>query len=88
MFPNCRLLMKSLTGGRLTDPLIFYSDHMREGCDVTGKMYQAPVTFHDVAACFSAQEWSLLGDWQKELYRTVMREIHTTLQAMGKRGCV
>ncbi|KAM4693978.1 uncharacterized protein O3C94_004444 [Discoglossus pictus] len=41
------------------------------------------VTFHDVAACFSAEEWGLLEDWQKELYRNVMREIHSALQAMG-----
>ncbi|XP_053565394.1 uncharacterized protein LOC128655852 [Bombina bombina] len=41
------------------------------------------VTFHDVAACFSAEEWRQLKDWQKELYRNVMREIHSALQAMG-----
>ncbi|KAM4606830.1 zinc finger protein 777-like [Discoglossus pictus] len=44
---------------------------------------RALVTFHDVAACFSAEEWGLLEDWQKELYRNVMREIHSALQAMG-----
>ncbi|XP_053565385.1 zinc finger protein 300 isoform X2 [Bombina bombina] len=46
-------------------------------------MYQMSVTFHDVAACFSAEEWRQLEDWQKELYRNVMREIHSALQAMG-----
>ncbi|XP_053566937.1 uncharacterized protein LOC128656803 [Bombina bombina] len=43
----------------------------------------ALVTFHDVAACFSSEEWRHLEDWQKELYRNVMREIHSALQAMG-----
>ncbi|KAM9315558.1 uncharacterized protein PAF06_006533 [Gastrophryne carolinensis] len=46
-------------------------------------MYQVSVTFHDVAACFSAEEWGMLGDWQKELYKKVMMEIHHTLQGMG-----
>ncbi|XP_068135929.1 uncharacterized protein [Hyperolius riggenbachi] len=41
------------------------------------------VTFHDVAACFSAVEWNGLEDWQKELYKNVMREIHSALEAMG-----
>ncbi|KAM8953509.1 zinc finger protein 783-like [Pelodytes ibericus] len=44
---------------------------------------RALVTFHDVAACFSTEEWGLLEDWQKELYRNVMREIHAALLAMG-----
>ncbi|KAM4695487.1 zinc finger protein 10-like [Discoglossus pictus] len=50
---------------------------------MSAHMYQVSVTFHDVAACFSAEEWGLLEDWQKELYRNVMREIHSALQAMG-----
>ncbi|XP_056419652.1 uncharacterized protein LOC130361109 [Hyla sarda] len=41
------------------------------------------VTFHDVAAYFSANEWRRLEDWQKELYRNVMREIHAALEGMG-----
>ncbi|KAM8953340.1 uncharacterized protein RCH25_044184 [Pelodytes ibericus] len=44
---------------------------------------QVSVTFHDVAACFSTEEWGLLEDWQKELYRNVMREIHAALLALG-----
>ncbi|KAM4771281.1 uncharacterized protein WCC33_003136 [Rhinophrynus dorsalis] len=44
---------------------------------------QVSVTFHDVAACFSSEEWGQLEDWQKELYKSVMREIHSALQAMG-----
>uniref|UniRef100_A0A8C5MI91 KRAB domain-containing protein n=1 Tax=Leptobrachium leishanense TaxID=445787 RepID=A0A8C5MI91_9ANUR len=48
---------------------------------------QSSVTFHDVAACFSVEEWGSLEEWQKELYRNVMREIHTALRALGKRLC-
>ncbi|KAE8605869.1 hypothetical protein XENTR_v10015355 [Xenopus tropicalis] len=56
---------------------------MREAPSMSEQLYQVSVTFHDVAACFSAEEWAGLQDWQKELYRNVMREIHTALQAMG-----
>ncbi|XP_072000016.1 uncharacterized protein [Engystomops pustulosus] len=45
--------------------------------------YPMPVTFHDVAACFSTEEWAGLEDWQKELYKKVMLEIHSALEAMG-----
>lgn len=44
---------------------------------------RALVTFHDVSACFSAKEWGALEDWQKELYKNVMREIHAALLSMG-----
>ncbi|MEE6518391.1 hypothetical protein FKM82_029389 [Ascaphus truei] len=50
---------------------------------MSAQMYQVSVTFHDVAACFSAEEWGLLEDWQKEVYRNVMTEIHSAMQAMG-----
>ncbi|XP_063771007.1 uncharacterized protein LOC134908811 [Pseudophryne corroboree] len=44
---------------------------------------QGSVMFQDVAASFSPEEWGVLEDWQKELYKNVMREIHSALQAMG-----
>ncbi|XP_072263446.1 zinc finger protein 777-like [Pyxicephalus adspersus] len=44
---------------------------------------RALVTFHDVSACFSAKEWGTLEDWQKEMYKNVMREIHAALLSMG-----
>ncbi|XP_069464096.1 zinc finger protein 124 isoform X5 [Ambystoma mexicanum] len=44
---------------------------------------KVPVSFRDVAACFSEEEWSLLHVWQKELYRTVMNEIHQALISLG-----
>ncbi|XP_078500166.1 uncharacterized protein LOC144755272 isoform X2 [Lissotriton helveticus] len=44
---------------------------------------QAPVTFCDVVACFSEEEWTLLHHWQKELYNNVMQEINQALSSLG-----
>ncbi|XP_069093065.1 zinc finger protein 436-like isoform X1 [Pleurodeles waltl] len=41
------------------------------------------VTFQDVAACFSEEEWKLLHEWQKELYKNVMNDIHQALVSLG-----
>ncbi|KAJ1081582.1 hypothetical protein NDU88_001761 [Pleurodeles waltl] len=41
------------------------------------------ITFKDVAACFSEDEWALLEEWQKELFRHVMMEIHGVLNSLG-----
>ncbi|XP_069506430.1 zinc finger protein 583-like isoform X2 [Ambystoma mexicanum] len=37
------------------------------------------VTFHDTYAYFPEEEWKHLQEWQKELYRNVMKEIHQAL---------
>ncbi|XP_069468157.1 zinc finger protein 793-like isoform X1 [Ambystoma mexicanum] len=39
------------------------------------------VTFQD--ALFCDEEWKLLQDWQKELYKSVMKEIHQALISLG-----
>ncbi|XP_069468160.1 zinc finger protein 765-like isoform X2 [Ambystoma mexicanum] len=41
------------------------------------------VSSHDASACFSDEEWKLLQDWQKELYKNVMKEIHQALISLG-----
>ncbi|XP_069093156.1 RB-associated KRAB zinc finger protein-like isoform X1 [Pleurodeles waltl] len=41
------------------------------------------MTFRDVAACFSKEEWKLLDEWQNELYRNVMKEIQQVLTSLG-----
>ncbi|XP_078532617.1 uncharacterized protein LOC144818763 [Lissotriton helveticus] len=41
------------------------------------------VSFHDVSDYFSEEEWKLLHDWQKNLYKNVMKEIHHALLSLG-----
>ncbi|KAM4040668.1 uncharacterized protein ACNLHF_011937 isoform 2-T3 [Anomaloglossus baeobatrachus] len=43
------------------------------------------VTFHDVAACFQEEDWDVMEEWQRELYRNSMKEIHRVLQDLGYR---
>ncbi|XP_069482326.1 uncharacterized protein [Ambystoma mexicanum] len=47
------------------------------------RLQKVPATFCDVAACFSVEERKLLHEWQKELYRNVMKEIHQALSLLG-----
>ncbi|XP_069469840.1 zinc finger protein 189-like isoform X2 [Ambystoma mexicanum] len=42
-----------------------------------------PFKLHDVRGCFSEEEWRLLHEWQKELYKNVMKEIHQALISLG-----
>ncbi|XP_078511861.1 uncharacterized protein LOC144770919 isoform X2 [Lissotriton helveticus] len=44
---------------------------------------EAPLTFQDVAASFSDEEWELLQRWQKEMYQNVMKEIHLVFSSLG-----
>ncbi|XP_069063910.1 zinc finger protein 684-like isoform X3 [Pleurodeles waltl] len=41
------------------------------------------VAFHDTSTSFSEDEWKLLQEWQKKLYRDVMKEIHNALISLG-----
>ncbi|XP_069460832.1 zinc finger protein 282-like [Ambystoma mexicanum] len=41
------------------------------------------VAFFDGSAYFSEDEWTLLQEWQKELYGNVMKEIHQALISLG-----
>ncbi|XP_069489970.1 zinc finger protein 282-like isoform X3 [Ambystoma mexicanum] len=42
-----------------------------------------PVGQYDVSAYFSEEQWKPLHEWQKELYKNVMNEIHQALVSLG-----
>ncbi|XP_069482289.1 uncharacterized protein [Ambystoma mexicanum] len=44
---------------------------------------KASVAFCDVATYFSEEDWTRLHEWQKELYKNVMNEIHQALISLG-----
>ncbi|XP_069489847.1 zinc finger protein 586-like isoform X2 [Ambystoma mexicanum] len=55
--------------------------------------HKLPVSFCDVVASFSEEEWKLLHTWQEELYKNVMKEIHQALFSLGcqsnnKKNCL
>ncbi|XP_061202255.1 zinc finger protein 707-like [Neopsephotus bourkii] len=54
-----------------------------EGWDPPVASPQAPVTFEDVAVRFSAEEWELMEEWQRELHREVTEGTSQLLASLG-----
>ncbi|XP_030051159.1 gastrula zinc finger protein XlCGF26.1 isoform X2 [Microcaecilia unicolor] len=50
---------------------------------LAGASAQIPVTFEDIAVYFSQEEWKDLEDWQKKLYKDVMKENYEILLSLG-----
>ncbi|XP_069473162.1 zinc finger protein 391-like isoform X2 [Ambystoma mexicanum] len=44
---------------------------------------EVQVAFLDAPACFPEEEWKILKEWQKDLYRNLMQEVHQALLALG-----
>lgn len=53
----------------------------------TPALFQVPALFDEVAIYFSDEEWELLTEQQKALYREVMRMNYETVLSLGKALC-
>lgn len=50
-------------------------------------LFQVPALFDEVAIYFSDEEWEVLTEQQKALYREVMKMNYETVLSLGKALC-
>lgn len=58
---------------------------LKESCSQVPRALQrkTPATLNRIAVYFSDEEWELLEEWQKELYKKIMKENYEALIALG-----
>ncbi|XP_043919263.1 zinc finger and SCAN domain-containing protein 21-like isoform X2 [Protopterus annectens] len=63
--------------------ILLAEDFLLSAHDLKSESTLGPVEFEDIAVFFSEEEWNILTDAEKELYRDVMKENYETATSIG-----